>query len=182
MPDLRPLHLRNTAPMKYGKRQERAELLVKAFRDLATAEPDGTFKGRSYAKVADEIESQTEFGRELVYFSGLILRALAAGLQKRAGVRAPMKNDLGEALSRLSALRDPARQLCEALEAAHEAAPGIAFRFDGRGMLHAKLNEGIQLPAEVEQRCDYITRILPAGWIEHLKNLDNPLPPPSPSP
>jgi hypothetical protein len=66
--------------MKYGKRQERAELLVKKFRDMAIVEPDGKFKGRSYTEVADEIEHQTEVGRELVYMSGLVLRALEAGL------------------------------------------------------------------------------------------------------
>lgn len=70
--------------MNYGKRQERAELLVKAFRDLAVKEPDGKFKGRSYTQVAEEIERQTEIGRDLVYHGGLILRALAAGLAKRA--------------------------------------------------------------------------------------------------
>lgn len=70
--------------MNYGKRQERAELLVKAFRDQAVVEPEGKFKGRSYAELADEIERQTEIGRDLVYHGGLILRAFAAGLAKRA--------------------------------------------------------------------------------------------------
>ena len=75
--------------MNYGKRQERAELLVKAFRDLATIEPDGKFKGRPYAEVADEIERQTAGGRELVYFSGLILRALAVGRCNTFGYEHP---------------------------------------------------------------------------------------------
>lgn len=65
-------------PVNYGKRQERAELLVKAFRDTAALEPSGTFKGRTYSEWADEIERQTESGRELVYVAGLVLRALAA--------------------------------------------------------------------------------------------------------
>lgn len=64
--------------MNYGQRQERAELLVKAFRNMAVTEPNGTFKGRSYAEWADEIERQTVDGRDLVYHAGLILRALAS--------------------------------------------------------------------------------------------------------
>ena len=71
--------------MKYGKSQERAELLVKRFRDLLVVEPDGTFCGRPYAQVVDEIERQTVDGRALVYFGGLILRALASGPPRGAG-------------------------------------------------------------------------------------------------
>jgi len=65
--------------MNYGTRQERAELLVKRFRELAVLEPDGKFQDHSYAEIADEIERQTDFGRGVVYVGGLVLRALAAG-------------------------------------------------------------------------------------------------------
>ena len=63
--------------MNYGKRQERAELLVKAFRHMMVTEPEGKFKGRSYEEWANEIERQTVDGRDLVYHAGLILKALA---------------------------------------------------------------------------------------------------------
>lgn len=79
MPQLRLRVERASArhPVNYGKRQERAELLVKRFRELAKTEPSGRFHGRTFAEVSDEIERQTEFGRELVYWSGPLLRALA---------------------------------------------------------------------------------------------------------
>ncbi len=63
--------------MNYGSRQARAEMLVTKFRDIATRWPDDKFHGRSYAEVADEIEKQSAFGREIVAVSGLVLRALA---------------------------------------------------------------------------------------------------------
>ena len=65
--------------MKYAKRQERAEMLVRRFRELAVIEPDGTFQGRTYESIAKEIEGQTEYGRGVVVEGGLVLRALQAG-------------------------------------------------------------------------------------------------------
>jgi hypothetical protein len=65
--------------MNYGKSQGRAEALVSKFRELAAVEPDGMFKGRSYVQVVDEIERKTEFGRDCVYWSEPLLRAIAKG-------------------------------------------------------------------------------------------------------
>ena len=64
--------------MNYGKRQERAEAIVKRFSKLATVE-QGNFKGRTWLECVEEVEQKTDFGRDCVYWSAPLLRALAKG-------------------------------------------------------------------------------------------------------
>jgi hypothetical protein len=66
--------------MDYGERQERAVHLVKILRESpnqANTYKD-TITGKEYtpAEIADEIENETDIGREILAVSGLVFTAL----------------------------------------------------------------------------------------------------------
>lgn len=62
--------------MDYGNRQDKAEILVKAFRNLADKNVPWSGKNYSGNQIADEIENMTDLGKSLVAVAGFVIQAL----------------------------------------------------------------------------------------------------------
>lgn len=62
--------------MNYGDRQERAEMLVRAFRSQGTKVFNMQNRAYTSDQIANEIECMTDLGKELVAVAGLVLQAM----------------------------------------------------------------------------------------------------------
>ena len=63
--------------MDYGDRQDRAEIIVKLFRERANTKPYPK-SNHTYGQMADEIENMTELGREVVAVAGFVFQAFGS--------------------------------------------------------------------------------------------------------
>jgi hypothetical protein len=97
-----------------------------------------------------------------------------------------MKSDFAKAVeqarasfSAMEAAKEAMRVIRVAADDLRKTAPaGVIVKLDGK-LIRAHLEEGVELPPEVERLCDIITQDQHGGkiWV-YLKYLDNPLPPP----